>query len=54
MMGGELAAAGITDPRLRQAYRLCRQLNAAHGRTFFLATRLPNRWLRLPRLRLGK
>ena len=40
MMGGELAAARITDPRLRQAYRLCRRLNAAHGRTFFLTTRL--------------
>ena len=35
MMGGELAAARITDPRLRQAYGLCRRLNAAHGRTFF-------------------
>ena len=40
MMGGELAAARITDPRLRQAYGLCRRLNAAHGRTFFLTTRL--------------
>ena len=40
MIRGELDAAGIEDPRLRSAYRRCRQLNAAHGRTFFLATRL--------------
>lgn len=36
----ELTAAGITDPRLRASYRLCRTLHAAHGRTYFLATRL--------------
>ncbi|MCM6775387.1 phytoene/squalene synthase family protein [Nocardia sp. CDC159] len=36
----ELDAAGITDPPLRQAYSRCRELNAAHGRTYFLATRL--------------
>ncbi|MFF0549680.1 phytoene/squalene synthase family protein [Streptomyces sp. NPDC004311] len=36
----ELDAAGITDPALRAAYRRCRALNAAHGRTYFLATRL--------------
>ncbi|WP_067865048.1 phytoene/squalene synthase family protein [Nocardia shimofusensis] len=36
----ELAAARITDPALRQAYTRCRELNAAHGRTYFLATRL--------------
>jgi phytoene synthase len=36
----ELDAAGITDPRLRAAYARCRALNARHGRTFFLATRL--------------
>ncbi|MCX5588748.1 phytoene/squalene synthase family protein [Streptomyces erythrochromogenes] len=36
----ELDAAGITDPALRAAYRRCRELNAAHGRTYFLATRL--------------
>lgn len=36
----ELAAAGITDPALRTAYRQCRQLNARHGRTYFLAARL--------------
>lgn len=36
----ELDAAGITDPALREAYRHCRALNARHGRTYFLATRL--------------
>lgn len=36
----ELDAAGITGPRLRDAYLACRKLNAHHGRTFFLATRL--------------
>jgi len=36
----ELAAAGIEQSRLRNAYQRCRDLNAAHGRTFFLATRL--------------
>lgn len=36
----ELDAAGITDPVLRAAYTRCRQLNARHGRTYFLATRL--------------
>jgi phytoene synthase len=40
MTGRELDAAGITDPVLRAAYRRCRALNAAHGRTYFLATRL--------------
>ena len=36
----ELDAAGITDPALRGAYLRCRALNAMHGRTYFLATRL--------------
>ena len=36
----ELDAAGITDPALRDAYTQCRALNAVHGRTYFLATRL--------------
>ena len=36
----ELDAAGITDPGLREAYSRCRAINAAHGRTYFLATRL--------------
>ncbi|MGA8544394.1 MAG: phytoene/squalene synthase family protein [Mycobacterium sp.] len=40
MIRGEFDAAGIEDPYLRNAYRRCRELNAAHGRTFFLATRL--------------
>jgi 15-cis-phytoene synthase len=40
MIRSELDAAGIHDPRLRDAYRRCREINAAHGRTFFLATRL--------------
>ena len=40
MIRTELDAAGIHDPRLRDAYRLCRDINARHGRTFFLATRL--------------
>lgn len=40
MIRTELDAAGISDPRLRDAYRRCREINAAHGRTFFLATRL--------------
>lgn len=37
---GELAAAGIAEPALRSAYLACRRLNATHGRTYFLATRL--------------
>ncbi|QGV76904.1 phytoene/squalene synthase family protein [Streptomyces ficellus] len=36
----ELDAAGITDPQLRLAYTRSRHLNARHGRTYFLATRL--------------
>lgn len=36
----ELDAAGITEPRVRAAYTRCRALNAQHGRTYFLATRL--------------
>ncbi|UPZ26726.1 MULTISPECIES: phytoene/squalene synthase family protein [Streptomyces] len=36
----ELDAADITDPALREAYTHCRRLNARHGRTYFLATRL--------------
>ncbi|HVW80912.1 MAG TPA: phytoene/squalene synthase family protein [Mycobacteriales bacterium] len=35
-----LDAAGITDPQLRASYRACRAVNAAHGRTFYLATLL--------------
>lgn len=40
MISSELDAAGIEDFRLRNAYQRCRDLNAAHGRTFFLAARL--------------
>ncbi|MFE4453383.1 phytoene/squalene synthase family protein [Streptomyces sp. NPDC056796] len=36
----ELDAAGITDPALRDDYTRCRLINARHGRTYFLATRL--------------
>ncbi|GAA2986015.1 MULTISPECIES: phytoene/squalene synthase family protein [Streptomyces] len=36
----ELDAAQITEPALRAAYDRCRRLNARHGRTYFLATRL--------------
>ncbi|MGW6564893.1 phytoene/squalene synthase family protein [Streptomyces sp. NPDC054975] len=36
----ELDAAGITGPSLRAAYAHCRRLNARHGKTYFLATRL--------------
>ena len=40
MIHTELHAAGIDDPVLRESYRCCRRLNAEHGRTYFLATRL--------------
>ncbi|NVN52302.1 phytoene/squalene synthase family protein [Mycolicibacterium hippocampi] len=40
MMGSELDAAGVRDRALREAYRSCRAINAQHGKTFFLATRL--------------
>ncbi len=40
MTRNELDAAGIDDPPLREGYRRCREINAAHGRTFVLATRL--------------
>ncbi|MEU2390363.1 phytoene/squalene synthase family protein [Streptomyces sp. NPDC007369] len=40
MTDRELDAAGISDPTLRTAYTRCRALNARHGRTYFLATRL--------------
>jgi phytoene synthase len=39
-MSRELDAAGIIEPGLRASYARCRQLNAAHGHTYFLATRL--------------
>lgn len=40
MTARELDAAAIMDPALRKAYTHCRQLNAHHGKTYFLATRL--------------
>jgi phytoene synthase len=36
----ELDAAGIGDPGLRASYETCRRLNAQHGKTYYLATRL--------------
>ncbi len=36
----ELDAAGIADPHLRESYDLCRELNALHGKTYYLATLL--------------
>ena len=40
MIGSELDAAGVHDQALRASYQRCRAINAQHGRTFFLATRL--------------
>lgn len=40
MSARELDAAGITDPQLRASYEACRRLNAAHGKTYYLATLL--------------
>ena len=40
MSGRELDAAGITSPELRASYETCRRLNAAHGKTYYLATLL--------------
>lgn len=40
MISSELDAAGVREPSLREAYRHCRAVNARHGKTFFLATRL--------------
>jgi phytoene synthase len=40
MSAAELDAARIADPRLRHAYLHCRELNAEHGKTYFLATRM--------------
>ncbi|WP_322753033.1 phytoene/squalene synthase family protein [Frankia sp. Cas3] len=46
MRARELTAAGITTPELRRSYLECRRLNAAHGRTYFLATLLLPAWKR--------
>jgi phytoene synthase len=34
----ELDAAGIADPAMRRSYETCRRLNAAHGKSYYLAT----------------
>jgi phytoene synthase len=36
----DLDAAGITDPGMRASYERCRELNAAYGKTYYLATLL--------------
>jgi len=36
----ELDAARIIEPALRASYEACRRLNAAHGKTYYLATLL--------------
>ncbi len=36
----EYQQAGITDPELIASYEVCRQLNAKHGKTYYLATLL--------------
>ena len=36
----DLDAARIADPHLRESYERCRVLNAAHGKTYYLATLL--------------
>ena len=40
MSSRELDAAGVVDPHLRESYERCRALNAAHGKTYYLATLL--------------
>lgn len=45
MIGAELDAAGVRDRPLRDSYQRCRELNARHGRTYYLAAKL------LPRAR---
>jgi phytoene synthase len=36
----DLDRAGITDPEMRASYERCRELNASHGKTYYLATLL--------------
>ena len=36
----DLDSAGIFDPVLRSSYETCHRLNAAHGKTYYLATLL--------------
>ena len=40
MSAHELDLAGITNPAMRGSYERCRQLNADHGKTYYLATLL--------------
>lgn len=40
MSARDLDAAGITEPALRASYERCRELNAQHGKTYYLATLL--------------
>jgi 15-cis-phytoene synthase len=40
MSNRDLDAAGITDPQMRESYERCRELNAQHGKTYYLATLL--------------
>jgi len=40
MKAAALATTGGLQPQLRDSYARCRALNAEHGRTYFLATRL--------------
>lgn len=40
MTARELDAAGIFAPQMRDSYERCRRLNAAHGKTYYLATLL--------------
>jgi phytoene synthase len=40
MSSRDLDRAGITDPAMRASYEACRELNAQHGKTYYLATLL--------------
>lgn len=40
MSNSELNAAGIMDPELRESYKICKDLNRQHGKTYYLATLL--------------
>ncbi len=40
MSSRDLDRAGITDPAMRTSYERCRELNAQHGKTYYLATLL--------------
>ncbi len=40
MSSRDLDRAGITDPAMRASYDRCRELNAQHGKTYYLATLL--------------